>query len=87
MSIEELLILADIINKEAPKPQTKKYRAIAYIDRSLNTACDGIENDDLDVIGQFIAENLSSKHTVVMTDNATGESKTMYPEDLITGGT
>ena len=87
MSIEELLILSDFINKEAPKPQPKKYRAIAYVERCLNTACDGIENDDFDIIGQFIAENLSGGYTVVLTDNTTGEVKTMHPEDLITGGT
>lgn len=86
MSMEELLELAKLIREEPPKPPPKKYRAIAYVDRCLNMACDGIENDNWDIVAQFIAENLSGGYTVVLTNNTTGEVKTMYPEDLITGG-
>ena len=87
MSMEELLTLASLIKEAAPKPPPKKYRAIAYVNRCLDVVADGIENDDWDTIAQFIAENLSGGYTVVLTDNTTGEVKTMYPEDLITGGT
>ena len=87
MSIEQLIELAESIKDESPKLPPKKYRALAYANRSLDVAADGIENDDWDIIAQFIAENLSGKYTVVVTDNTTGESKTFYPENLITGGT
>lgn len=87
MSVEDLLELADLINEEPPKPPPKKYRALAYVDRCLSMVGDGIENDDWDTIAQFIAENLSGGYTVVVTDNDTKETKTLYPEDLITGGT
>ena len=86
MSMEELMELADSIKEEPPKLPPKKYKATAYNDRCISMACDGIESDDWDIIGQFIAYNLSDGCTVVLTDNTTGEVKTLYPEDLITGG-
>ena len=85
MSIKELLELADFIKEEPPKSAPKKYRALAYVNRCLDVVADGIENDDWDMVAQFIAENLSGGYTVVLTDNETGENKTMYPENLITG--
>lgn len=87
MSVKDLLELTELINNTAPKLTPKKYRAIAYADRGLKVVADGIENDNWDIIAQFIVENLSGGYTVVLTDNTTGEVKTMYPEDLITGGT
>lgn len=87
MSIEQLMELAESIKDEPPKLPPKKYKAIAYTDRCLSMAVDGIENDNWDIIAQFIAENLSGKYTVVVTDNTTGESKTFYPENLIAGDT
>jgi hypothetical protein len=87
MSVEDLLVLAELINEEPPKPPPKKYRALAYVDRCLSMVGDGIENDNWDAIAQFIAENLSGGYTVVVTDNRTEETKTLYPEDLITGET
>lgn len=87
MSVEDILELAELIKKSAPKLPPKKYRAIAYADRCLKVVADGIENDDWDIVAQFVADNLSGGYTIVITDNTTGEVKTLYPEDLITGGT
>jgi hypothetical protein len=84
MKLEELLILME---EDKPKPMPpKKYRAIAYVDRCLHQVSDGIENDDWDLIADFIGRSLSEGSTVVITDNTTNETKTLYPENLIEGG-
>lgn len=80
MTLEELLAMP----KEEPKKlPPKKYRAISYADRCLSMVADGVENDNWDIVAQFIAENLSGGYTVVLTNNATEEVKTLYPENLI----
>lgn len=84
MKLDELL---DLIATEKPKPiPPKKYKAIAYVDRCLHQVVDGIDNDDWDMIADFIASNLAEGSTVVITDNTTNESKTFYPENLLKGG-
>ena len=87
MSIEKVLVIVDLINKAPPQPPPKKYRALAYVHPCLDVVADGIENDNWDLIANFIGRNLSGGYTVVLTNNTTGEVKTFYPENLITGET
>lgn len=72
-----LMELADFITEKEPIPQ-KKYKAIAYLERCLRGAMDGIDTDDEALLEEFIWSNCQAGHTCEVIHNETGSRKVYY---------
>lgn len=63
---------------------TKKYKAVAYLERCLRGAVDGIDTDDEALLDEFVWENCQNGHTCEVIHNETGERKVFYAEKFTT---
>lgn len=73
----------DLLASEKPKPiKPKKYRAIAYLERCLRSAIDGIDTDNESDLIDFVWENCQQGLVCEVFYNETGKRMAFYAEDL-----
>ena len=76
----DILKLAELITDEPQEAKSNKYKAIAYIERCLRGAMDGIDTDDYSAILDFVWDNCQRGYSCEIISNETGERKYAYPE-------
>lgn len=79
-SLEEALCTTE----EPQQTKTPKYKAIAYIERCLRGAMDGIDTDDEALLDEFVWSNCQNGFTCEVTYNETGRHKVFYSEQFTT---
>lgn len=78
----DILKLAELITDEPHETKPKKYRAVAYIQRCLRGAMDGIETNDAAILNDFIWENCQQGFTCEVFYTETGNRKVFYAENF-----
>lgn len=78
----DILKLAELIADEPHEIKPKKYRAVAYVERCLRGAMDGIDTDDVAILDEFIWENCQHGFTCEVFYTETDSRKTFYPENF-----
>ena len=80
----DILKLAELITDEPPKFKPKKYKGIAYVERCLRGAIDGIDTDDEAKLDEFVWKNCQQGLTCEVIYTKTGNRKVFYAENFTT---
>ena len=81
ITLEEAMVL---VTEEPKQTQTTKFKATAYIERSLRGAIDGIDTNDEVLLEDFVWENCQKGLTCEVIYNETGKRKRFYSEKFTT---
>ena len=77
MTLEEAMALTIDEPKET---KTTKYKAIAYLERCLRGAIDGLDTDDEAILNEFVQTNCQLGLTCEVIDVEVGARRVFYAE-------
>lgn len=78
----DLMELAEFIAEKPPAIKPKKYKVIAYIQRCLREAVDGIDTDDIVKLRDCVWNNCKYGYTCEVIYNETDKRKIFRPDKV-----
>lgn len=81
MNVAEAITL---ISEEPKEIKPKKYKVIAYLERCLRGAMDGIDTNDEALLDEFVWKNCQAGLTCEVIYSETGNRKVFYAEKFTT---